>query len=100
MTELGRKFDQEKLRYDLLPPHELEEIVKVLTHGARKYADNNWQVVDNARKRYEAALFRHFQLWRKGEQIDPDTGDDKLFHMAQVAINAIFLLWLDREGIK
>ena len=31
----GRKNDQNKLRYDLIPPQALEEIVKVYTMGTQ-----------------------------------------------------------------
>jgi len=34
----GVKFDADKLRYDLLPVDELEEVVQVLTDGAKKYS--------------------------------------------------------------
>lgn len=45
MTE-GKKFDEEKDRYDLVPPEIEEAIAKVLTFGAAKYgleARNEWQ---------------------------------------------------------
>lgn len=32
-----------KLRWDLLPLAEIEDIVRVYTEGAKKYADNSWQ---------------------------------------------------------
>lgn len=36
--ELGRKFDGDKPRWDLLPWAEVEEIVEILTFGAEKYS--------------------------------------------------------------
>ena len=32
-----RKYDQGKLRYDLMPAKVLEQVVDVLTYGANKY---------------------------------------------------------------
>ena len=32
----GIKYDGDKPRYELIPPHALEEMVKVLTIGAKK----------------------------------------------------------------
>ena len=36
-------FKDDKLRWDLLPLKEIEDIVKVYTEGAKKYSDNSWQ---------------------------------------------------------
>ena len=44
-TDHGRKDDDGKLRYDLIPPLALEEVVRVLTFGAEKYGPNNWRAV-------------------------------------------------------
>jgi len=38
----GTKYDEDKPRWDLLPFTEVEKVVKVLTMGAKKYADGNW----------------------------------------------------------
>lgn len=37
----GLKNDDKENRRDLLPWEPLQEVVKVLTHGARKYAPDN-----------------------------------------------------------
>lgn len=89
----GVKYDAEKLRWDLLPYDALEEVVKILTHGAKKYEDENWKRVTPSKKRYSAALMRHFSKWMQGEKIDPESGNDKLRHIAQVVCNGLFLLW-------
>ena len=63
----GRKDDQGKLRWDLLPLDVVEKIVEVYTFGAEKYAPNSWQNLEDGRERYYAALLRHLCAWRKGE---------------------------------
>ena len=83
-------FKDDKLRWDLLPLKEIEDIVKVYTEGAKKYSDNSWQLLDNGYDRYKAALFRHLVLFEKGEEIDSETG---CRHLAQVAWNAIAMLY-------
>lgn len=88
-------FLDDKPRWDLLPLPEIEDLVKVYTAGAKKYAPNNWQKLDNGYQRYKAALFRHLLAYEKGERIDPDT---KCMHLAQVAWNAIAMLWFDKNG--
>lgn len=93
VIEAFMKFDGDKLRYDLLPPGPIKEIVKVLTDGARKYKPGNWMDCDDP-DRYIAALQRHLELYRAGEIIDPDSGSP---HLAHVATNAIFLMHLGYE---
>jgi hypothetical protein len=39
----GNKFDGDKLRVDLIPVEAIEGIAGILTHGAKKYGDNNWR---------------------------------------------------------
>lgn len=38
----GLRYNNGKLRYDLLEPFALQELVRVFTKGAEKYEDNNW----------------------------------------------------------
>lgn len=92
---IGKKDDQGKLRYDLLPVEAEREIIQVLTFGAAKYGDENWRRVSNARKRYAAAARRHMADWMRGERLDPESG---LPHLAHCACCVIFLQELDRAG--
>ncbi len=85
----GRKDDSGKPRWDLLPFGALEEVARVLTFGARKYADDNWKKVPDLRRRYLAASLRHVYSWRKGEAKDPETG---LHHLAHAACCLLFVL--------
>lgn len=86
------KHDAGKPRFDLLDPFFVEGIVAVLTHGAKKYADNNWQ--KGSRARYIAALGRHWNSYLKGEDIDTDSGMPVLWH---IACCLMFLDWMDRQ---
>jgi len=92
--EIGRKDDSEKTQYDLVPPLALEEIAKVMTFGAKKYAPNNWQHVDNAKARYTGAAMRHVEKFRQGVENDPETG---LPHLAHAACCLMFIIELKDE---
>lgn len=76
----GVKFDKDKPRWDLLPINITEEVVKVLTYGAKKYSDDNWLKVDNLDKRYYAAAMRHLCAYRQGQENDPESGFSHLAH--------------------
>lgn len=93
--DIGIKDDADKLRYDLLDIDFEEEMAKVLTEGAKKYAPNSWQKVDDAKNRYYAALRRHVAAVRKGEFRNAADGD--VSHFAQIAINAMFLYVLETK---
>lgn len=85
----GRKFDSGKPRMSLLPPYALEEVAKVLTVGAQKYAADNWKYVEDGETRYKDAMFRHINSYNKGEIIDPETG---LHHLAHAMCCAMFIV--------
>ena len=85
----GTKYDKEKARYDLIPPDALEEFVKVLTFGARKYAPDNWRKVPDGRRRYFAAAQRHIWAYKRGEQIDEESG---CHHLACAITDLMFIL--------
>jgi hypothetical protein len=82
----GRKYDAGKLRYDLIPPEALEGLARVYTIGAAKYDDRNWETGINYGRVY-AALVRHLEAWRQGEDFDPDGQH----HLDSVAWNAFAL---------
>lgn len=87
-------FKDHKLRWDLLPLKEVEDIVKVFTSGSIKYGDNTWQGLENGYQRYKAAMFRHLLEYEKGTEFDEETG---CRHLAQVAWNAMAMLYLSKH---
>ena len=94
--EIGKKFDAEKPRWDLLPPTATEETVKVLTFGAEKYGDDNWKLLENPQQRYIAAAMRHINAFRQGEHQDAESGLHTLAH-AICCLTFILELELDFE---
>lgn len=86
----GRKFDAGKPRWSLLPMDAVELVIRVLEHGARLHAEENWKKVDGAEVRYRDAIFRHAAKIQLGEALDADSG---LPHAAHIACNALFLTW-------
>lgn len=96
-SSTGRKFDDGKPRYSLLPPKALKEIVKVLTYGSTKYADFNWQKVPNAYDRYFSAANRHMWEWKEGKVLD---SENNLHHLAAAITNLMFILDMELNKEK
>lgn len=94
VAERGVKHDASKLAWDLLP-ESLEDVVAVLTFGAAKYKPENWRHVDDARRRYVAAAFRHLWEIARGRNLDAETG---MPHAAHLACCALFLGFLTRPA--
>lgn len=93
--EPALRYDAGKLRWDLLPA-EFEEVIKVYTVGAAKYADRNWEK-GMSWGRVVGSLFRHvWKFYFRKETIDEETG---CHHMALAAWNAIALLTYDLRKV-
>ena len=77
----GRKDDGDKVRLELLPSEIIEALGKVLTFGAVKYDDRNWEKGMKWSRVFGAAM-RHMWAWWRGEKADPETGYSHLWHAA------------------
>ena len=88
----GRKDDQEKLRTDLLSIPALRGLAAVLSHGATKYGDRNWEKGINFSRVY-AAVLRHLFAWWSGERDDPESG---LPHLDHAMCGLMFLAHYDQ----
>ena len=92
----GRKDDNDKLRWNLLPTEPVEEIVKVLMFGAKKYGDDNWKSVGNGKERYYNAAMRHLAEYAKGNLLDEESG---LTHTAHAGCCLLFLTYLEWKDV-
>lgn len=93
----GQKFDHGKTRWGLLQFAALEKVVQVMTFGAKKYGDDNWQRVSNPEDRYFSAAMRHLIAWQQGENKDQESG---LSHLAHAICCLLFLMWFDDQRQK
>jgi len=83
----GTKFDSGKLEYHLLSKDSLEGLVQILMFGKRKYDAWNW-TKGIKYSRVADALDRHMKAWFAGEEVDPETG---LNHVWHAFCNVMFL---------
>lgn len=90
----GIKYDSSKIRYSLIPLDALQETVKVLEFGAKKYAPDNWKYVDDAQARYWDAAMRHIVAYKLEDKTDSETG---LSHLAHAICCLLFLINFDNQ---
>lgn len=89
----GKKYDEGKPRWSLIPWGVMQDVVSVLQFGADKYGEGNWKSVPDARIRYFNAALRHVLAWHDGGATDPDTGKS---HLAHATCCLLFLMWIDK----
>lgn len=87
MKDEGLRFNKGKTRHDLVPVFAQEQYAKVLTRGAEKYAERNWEKGMKWSK-VLASMKRHITAYEQGEDYDPEDG---LLHAAHIMCNAAFL---------
>lgn len=94
-TTGGRKDDGGKLPWHLLPYDAVEDIVKVLDFGAKKYAPRNWEK-GIVYSRVYGALMRHLVAWWMKENggRDKETG---LSHLAHAGCCVLFLIAFEKR---
>lgn len=83
----GLRYNSNKIRYDLLHPIATKGLAMVMTKGAEKYAERNWER-GMSWTSVLASMKRHIAAFESGEDFDPETG---LLHIDHVQANAHFL---------
>jgi hypothetical protein len=87
------KFDTDKAKLHLISPSLINGLGEVLTFGAKKYAERNWEG-GMPYSRYFGALNRHIWTWWDGEDLDPET---KLSHLKHAAACIMFLIETEKR---
>lgn len=88
------KHDSGKVLWSCLSrgcAYALNQVAKVLTFGAKKYRRDTWRTLVDAETRYEDALDRHINAWKRGEDVDSESG---LGHLEHAVCNLLFLIEL------
>ncbi len=103
-TPEGMKFDTDKTRIELFPGDALFAISDILTFGAKKYADRNWENGLNWSRCF-GALMRHLWCWWQGKlptttnfvfgDTDAETGRSHLWH---AGCCLVFLIAYEMRG--
>lgn len=95
ITPIGDKMSQKsirknegKLRMDLVPTSAIKAMAEVLTKGAEKYDERQWEKGHDWSTPY-ASLMRHLTAWWEGENKDPES---ELSHLSHVIMNVAMLI--------
>lgn len=99
------KHDDGKADWSLVPWSALEEIIKVLQFGAKKYNEpgqgpDTWNWTKGAglgKWRTLSAIFRHLTAYAKGQTYDEESG---LNHLAHAGCGILFLLHYHKNPEK
>jgi len=91
----GLRFDTGKNRLELIPPEWDWALGDILTKGAQKYADRNWER-GMPWSKIIGPMKRHYNKFLAGERYDPETG---CHHLGMVAWNALALMTYDIREI-
>lgn len=83
----GLRYNEGKLRYDLIHPQGIKGLAQVLTKGAEKYSPKNWEK-GMKWTTVIASLKRHLAAIEAGEDYDKESG---LLHADHLQCNAHFL---------
>lgn len=72
------------------------EMARVLAYGAQEHGSDNWKKApeSEARDIYLNALMRHVLAYAKGIRYSKE----RQYHLAQIAVNAMFLFYFDKIG--
>lgn len=99
------KYDSSKVRIELFPGDALVAISHVLTFGAKKYADRNWEKGMSWSRPF-GALMRHMWAWWQGKSVtnvnylfgnlDSET---KVSHLWHAGCCIVFLICYEARGI-
>ena len=91
----GVKYDEGKDPWHLYPWDAAKAIVKVLTFGANKYSERNWELGMAWSRCYRAAI-GHLQDWWQTGEPDAETGYSHLWH---AGCCVMFLIAFEIRGI-
>lgn len=100
MKEKVKKFDQGKTDISLVSPILTNGLATVMSFGAGKYGRYNYLSGGMKVTRLVSALQRHLLAFLGKEDIDPESGQHHLFHVAanvQMLVDGIHLNNLDDD---
>lgn len=88
----AKKYDLDKVDFSMVPQFAEWEVAKAFTHGKNKYGEFNYSDTGMTYTRLASAARRHLNKALRGIDIDPDSKNDKLYHLACSIASLMMLL--------
>jgi hypothetical protein len=85
MTNPKKRCGAVKTQYHLIPSPALTGMANVFKLGADKYGAYNWRTDPVDISTYYSAMMRHLIAYWEGEDIDPESGESHMSHIAACA---------------
>ena len=82
MSDPKQHAAEKKSPLHLIPPALNEATAFALALGAKKYGAWNWRRGSVSAMTYVGAIRRHLDAWIDGEDIDPESGECHVAHIA------------------
>jgi hypothetical protein len=89
MSTEALRYNQGKPKLSMVDPILAEATARVLEFGAKKYSRDNWRN-GMAYTNVLDSMERHLAALKRGEDIDPESGES---HEGHIACNCMFLLY-------
>jgi len=102
ILKTGEKKDEGKARFELLPYEAIEAVARILTAGAKKYADRNWEK-GIAYGRVFGAIQRHLTAFWNARLSGSDGinhADGNESHLDHAICELMFLSAYEKRGMK
>lgn len=94
-SETGGRKGRKEERYSLIPPGPLAALARVYSYGSEKYED--WNYARGYPYSWSMdSLIRHVEAFRRGENIDPESGRP---HLAHAAWHCFTLMFFQEKGL-
>lgn len=83
---MNRDTQNGKPRFDLIYQPLLLRWAELMSRGAEKYGDNNWQLANSTEEadRFMASAWRHFYQWANGLNPEEDHAAAVIFNIAAI----------------
>lgn len=94
MNQEAHKYDDGKLKMELIPVEMMNAMARGFTYGAGKYSARNWELGLSWGRLFGSVLRHLFAFWG-GDEIDKESGIPHL-HLASSAL-AMLVATVDRH---
>jgi len=88
---MNKEINQGKF-WHLLPIDVVADVVKVISHGAKKHSPDGWKALPKDIDFDH--LMEHLSEWKSGKNIEDESG---LPHLAHAITRLMFLYWKDKK---